>query len=181
VSSVLGDRAPALEDLPKLRYTSMVIQESMRLFPPVWAFERQAIAADVVAGFAIPRRAIVAISPYALHRHRAHWENPEGFDPDRFLPENADARAKYAYLPFGGGPRLCIGNGFAMMEAQIILAMIVQRYRLALVPGKPVEPDPVITLRPKHGLPMTLQPRLPKPHAHAAETKTNGAVSIPLR
>ena len=157
VSRVLGDRIPTIDDLPKLKYTSMVIQESMRLFPPVWAFERQAIEDDVVAGYAVPARTIIAISPYALHRSPKHWENPEGFDPDRFAPELADSRPKYAYMPFGGGARQCIGNGFAMMEAQIILAMVVQRHRLELVPGKPIETDPVITLRPKHGMPMTLR------------------------
>ena len=157
VDAVLGDdraRVPTLADLPKLTYTAMVIQESMRLFPPVWAFERQAREADVVAGFDVPARAIMAVCPYALHRHPAYWEDPERFDPLRFTPERVEARPRYAYLPFGGGPRQCIGNGFAMMEAQIILAMVVRQEHLALAPGFELELDPVVTLRPKRGMPM---------------------------
>jgi cytochrome P450 len=159
VSRVLAGRTPTIDDLPKLGYTSMVLQEAMRLYPPVWAFERQAIADDEVGGYVLPAGSIVAVSPYLMHRHRAHWDNPEGFDPERFAPERTVERERFAYLPFGGGPRLCIGNAFAMMEAQIILAMVVQRHRLALVPGRPVVAEPVITLRPKHGLPMTLLPQ----------------------
>jgi cytochrome P450 len=158
VDSVLGDdaaRSPTLADLPKLPYTAMVIQESMRLFPPVWAFERQARGADVVAGFDVPAKAIMAVCPYALHRHPAYWEDPERFDPLRFTPERVESRPRYAYLPFGGGPRQCIGNGFAMMEAQIILAMVVRQKHLALSPGFELELDPVVTLRPKRGMPMT--------------------------
>jgi cytochrome P450 len=152
IEDVLGDRPPTLEDLPKLTFTSMVIQESMRLYPPAWALERQAIADDEVMGFAIPAGTIVGISPYTLHRHERFWENPEGFDPDRFAPERAAGRPKHAYLPFGGGPRLCIGNSFATMEAQLVLAMILQRCRLDLASGYVVRPDPVITLRPRNGV-----------------------------
>ncbi len=159
VAGVLGDRPPRMEDLPRLAYTSMVLQESMRLFPPVWAFERQAIEADVIAGYDVPKGGIVAVCPYALHRHPRYWDNPEGFDPERFTPERTEARPRYAYLPFGGGPRQCIGNGFALMEAQIILSMIVQRQRLALIRGFEVALEPVVTLRPRHGMPMTLDPR----------------------
>ena len=156
VDAVLGESAgaPTLSDLPKLPYTAMVIQESMRLFPPVWAFERQAREADVVAGFDVPAKAIMAVCPYALHRHPAFWENPERFDPLRFTPERVEARPRYAYLPFGGGPRQCIGNGFAMMEAQIILAMVAREKRLTLSPGFRLELDPVVTLRPRRGMPM---------------------------
>jgi cytochrome P450 len=150
---------PRLPDLPRLVFCTNVIQESMRLYPPAWAFERQAIEEDVVAGYAIPKKAIVAVSPFTLHRTPAHWDNPEGFDPDRFTPERSQGRPKNAYLPFGGGPRLCIGNAFAMMEAQIIIASIMQRARLSLVPGHPVELEPVVTLRPKHGLRVVAQPR----------------------
>lgn len=160
VDRVLDGRAtPRLEDLPKLELTRRVIEESMRLYPPVWAFERQAIEPDEVLGFEIPKRAIVGVCPYTLHRHPAYWSNPEGFDPDRFLPEAAAARPRYAYLPFGGGPRTCIGNGFAMMEAQIAVATIARRFRLDLAPGARLELSPVVTLRPKGPVPMTLRAR----------------------
>jgi cytochrome P450 len=153
----IGDAAPVAEDAPKLRYASMVISESMRLFPPVWAFERQAIEDDVVGGFHVPAKSMVAISPYFLHRHRAYWDNPEGFDPERFSQQGSEGRPKFAYLPFGGGPRQCIGMGFAMMEAQMLLARIVQRFRLDLASPARVEPEPVVTLRPRGGLKMRLR------------------------
>jgi cytochrome P450 len=161
VDEVLGAGAPAFDDLAKLRYTTMVIQEAMRLYPPAWAFERTAIADDEVAGYHVPAGTILIIAPYVLHRDPVQWENPEGFEPERFSPERAAARPRYVYLPFGGGPRHCIGNGFAMMEVQIILAMVVRRYRLWLVSGHRVELDPLITLRPRHGVQMTLAARTP--------------------
>jgi cytochrome P450 len=157
VATVLGGRAVVFEDVAKLVYTRMVVEEAMRLYPPVWIFERQAIADDVVAGFRLPKGAIVGISPYALHRHPAHWSNPEGFDPERFTAERSEGRPRFAYLPFGGGPRQCIGNGFAMMETVILLATIASRARLELVPGHPAVPDPLVTLRPKHGMRMSVR------------------------
>lgn len=159
VAEVLGDRAPSLDDLPKLKLTKMILEESLRLYPPAWAFERQAVAADTIAGYHVTPKTIIGIAPYTLHRHPRYWENPEGFDPERFAPERSEGRPKYAYLPFGGGPRFCIGNGFAMMEAQIIVAMIAQRHRLELVPGHPIVLDPQVTLRPKHGVRVTIEPQ----------------------
>lgn len=162
VDAVLGDRIPTFEDVPKLRYVAMVVQESMRLYPPVWVFERQALADDVILGYAIPKGTVVAVSPYVLHRNPRYWDNPEGFDPERFSPEtvaqSGDRRPKHAYLPFSVGPRQCIGNSFALMEAQLVVAMTARRFRPSLVPGHKVEPDPKVTLRPKHPLPMTLAP-----------------------
>jgi len=149
---VLGDRDPVLEDMKALEYTRMVLEEALRLYPPAWAFERQAIAPDMLGEHPIEAGAIVGFCPYVLHRHPDHWENPEGFDPERFRPERAAKRPRYAYIPFGGGPRTCVGNHFAMMEAQIILAMIARDYALDLSPSHPVVLDPVITLRPKHGI-----------------------------
>jgi cytochrome P450 len=149
---VLGDRDPVLEDVRSLEYTKMVLEEALRLYPPAWVFERQAILPDMLGKYAIEPGAIVALCPYVIHRHPDHWENPEGFDPERFRPERTEKRARYAYLPFGGGPRMCVGNHFAMMEAQILLAMIVREQRLELEPGHHVVLDPVITLRPKHGI-----------------------------
>jgi cytochrome P450 len=157
----LGGRAPALGDLPRLPFLQQTVKEAMRLFPPAWAIGRRAIEDDVVGDYRVPAGALVMVSPWVTHRHPALWSNPEGFDPDRFAPEHERARPKYAYFPFGGGPRLCIGNNFAMMEAEIVLANLLQRFSPALVPGHPVEPDPMVTLRPRHGIRMHLHPTRP--------------------
>ena len=170
---VLGDRAPGLEDVKALEYTRMVIEEALRLYPPAWVFERQAIAKDTLGGYPIEPGAIVGLCPYVMHRHPDHWSNPEGFDPERFLPERAAGRARYAYLPFGGGPRTCVGNHFAMMEAQILLAMIVREQRIDLVPGHAVVLDPVITLRPKQGIMVTRRPA-PSSASEAAAKASSG-------
>lgn len=159
IDAVLGRRMPTLADLGELRYTRMVIEESMRLYPPVWATNRQAYGDDVVAGQTVRKDETVTVSPWVTHRHPAFWERPEEFDPERFTPERSAARPEYAYFPFGGGPRRCIGNQFAMMEAQLILAMTAQAFRLQAVPGHRVEPDPILTLRPRNGVLMTLHPR----------------------
>jgi cytochrome P450 len=158
VRGVLGGRAPGLQDLPTLPYTKAVIEESMRLYPPVWAVERRALGDDVVAGYHVPAGSIVGICSYALHRHPLHWQNPEGFDPERFLPGRTESRHRYAYIPFGGGPRACIGNGMAMMEAQLVLAMIAQEVRLELVAGQSVEAEATVTLRPRSGVMMMRKP-----------------------
>jgi cytochrome P450 len=157
LGAVLGGRSPTIEDIPQLRYTTMVIEESMRLYPPAWAISRQAIGEDEIGGYGIPAKSLVAMSTFVTHRHPAFWENPEAFDPDRFAPERAKQRPRFAYFPFGGGPRQCIGNNFAMLEAQLVLAMVAQRHRLDLVPGHPVVPEAWVTLRPRYGLQMTLQ------------------------
>jgi cytochrome P450 len=156
-AGVLGDRAPALADLPKLPYARMVIDETMRLYPPAWITNRQAIADDEVCGYRIPAGAIVLISPYVMHRHPAYWERPALFEPERFAPERAAGRPNYAYFPFGGGPRQCIGKGLALMEAQLILAMVARRFRLRHAPGHAVEPQALLTLRPRGGLPMFVE------------------------
>jgi cytochrome P450 len=137
----------------------MVLKESMRLYPPAWSFGRQAIEDVQIGDYQIPAQSGIMIVAYAMHRHPEYWETPEQFIPERFTPEAEHARHKYVYFPFGGGPRICIGNAFAMMEAKLILASIVQRYRLRLVPGHNVEPEPLITLRPRYGMAMTLEPR----------------------
>lgn len=156
---VLGDREPTLADIPKLTYTKMVLEEAMRLFPPAWAFERQALEEDQVQGYRVPKGAIIGVCTYTMHRHPRYWENPEGFDPTRFSPEKSEARVRYTYLPFGGGQRMCIGNGFAMMEMQLVLAMIVSRTRLDLVPGFRLETEAAITMRPKAGVMATRSAR----------------------
>ncbi len=158
LARVLGGRAPVVEDLSRLPYTKMVIDESLRLYPPAWGMSRHAIADDEIRGYRVPAGAEVAVVQYVTHRHPDFWDNPEEFDPERFTPERSAGRPNFAYFPFGGGPRLCIGNTFALMEAQLILAMVAQTYRLQLVPGQAIEPEPIITLRPRPRIQMTLAP-----------------------
>ncbi|HJL01714.1 MAG TPA: cytochrome P450 [Polyangiaceae bacterium LLY-WYZ-15_(1-7)] len=158
VLEVLPEGRPAtMEDVPKLTYTKQVLQEAMRLYPPAWMVARAPNEDTELGGYFLPESSLVFVSPWVVHRHPDHWEDPEGFDPERFAPERAKGRHKYAYFPFGGGPRICIGNGFAMMEAQLVLATIVRDWHLDLVPGFPVEAEPVVTLRPKHGLRVRLR------------------------
>jgi cytochrome P450 len=159
LDSVLSGQRPSVEHLDALPYTRMVIQEAMRLYPPVFGFTRFATASDEIGGYPVPAKSIIFLSAYCTHRHPACWEEPEVFDPQRFTPERSTGRPRFAYFPFGGGPRQCIGNTFAMMEAQLVLATIAQRYSLHLVPGHPVVPQVLLTMRPRYGLPMTLQPR----------------------
>lgn len=149
VRAAIGDRAPVLADLAALGSVRRVIDETLRLYPAVSSLTRQTHAADEIGGYEIPRDSIVFLSPWVTHRHPAFWEAPDRFDPDRFLPERAAGRPRFAYFPFGGGPRICIGNEFALMEATIALAMALQRYRLEPVPGSRVEPGLRITYRPK--------------------------------
>lgn len=155
--TVLGERIPTSQDLPHLAYTRMVIEEAMRLYPPTWLTARTPMEDDEIGGHHIPVNSVLLLSPYVTHRHPTFWENPEGFDPERFTPERSAGRPRYAYFPFGGGPRMCMGKGFALMEAQLIVAMVAETYRLHLVPGHPVEPQSSIALRPRHGVLMTLQ------------------------
>jgi cytochrome P450 len=157
VAEVLGDRTPTFDDVPQLHYTRMVLEESMRLYPPVWAVSRGVTEEDVVGGYRIPAKSLVLLSSYVTHRHPDFWSNPEGFDPERFLPARSEHRPRFAYFPFLGGPRVCIGMEFAMVEAQLVLAMTMQRYRLHLVPGQLCIPDPIFTLRPKGGVVMTIE------------------------
>lgn len=156
LAAVLGGRTPTAEDLPHLPYTRMVIEEALRLYPPAWGMSRQALGDDTIGGYPIPANSLVTLSPYVTHRLAAFWENPEGFDPERFTPERSAGRPRYAYFPFGGGPRQCIGNEFALMEAQLVVATVAQRYRLYVVPGHAVVPYPIFTLRPRHGVLMSL-------------------------
>ncbi|MBW4499156.1 MAG: cytochrome P450 [Scytonema hyalinum WJT4-NPBG1] len=159
LSEVLGGRVPTLFDLKNLKYTLQVLNESMRLYPPAWEIGRESIGSDKLDGYDIPANSTVILSSYVTHRHPDFWDNPEGFDPERFSPLGSAGRPQYAYFPFGGGPRTCIGNNFALMEAQLVIADVAQRYRLELVPGHLVEPQPMITLRPRNGIFMTLRSR----------------------
>jgi cytochrome P450 len=156
VCSVLGDRTPNFDDLPRLKYTRMVIDETLRLYPPAWTITRTAVADDEVTGFRIPAGAPVLMSPWITHRSSRYWENPLEFDPERFTPERAAGRPDYAYYPFGGGPRMCIGDRFSLMEQTLAVAMVAQRFSVRVIEDHPIVPDPVFTLRPSGGLRATL-------------------------
>jgi cytochrome P450 len=159
LDAVLAGRPPRHDDLANLPYTRMVIEESMRLYPPAHTLARQAVAADQVLGVKVPAGGMVLIAPWLLHRKASLWPDPERFDPERFAPERSASRPRFAYIPFGAGPRICIGAAFAMTEAMLILALIAQRFSLRLKPGHPVEPQGLITLRARHGMKMLLQRR----------------------
>ena len=159
IDSALGGRLPSADDLPALPYTRMVLAESMRLYPPAWIIGRRAVGPFEAGGYTIPARSIVLLCQYTMHRDPRWFPDPERFDPDRFTPEQQASRPKFSYFPFGGGPRVCIGEQFAWMEGVILLATIAQRWRLRLVPGHPVATQPIITLRPRYGMRMTVENR----------------------
>jgi cytochrome P450 len=152
----LQGKAPTLEDLPRLPFTRMVFEETMRLFPPAWGQPRQSIGADEIGGFRIDAGKMLVVSQYIVHRHPQFWQRPEEFCPERFTPENSKNRPRFAYFPFGGGARQCIGNHFALMEAQIVLATIAQNFLPQPVETNQPELDPTFALRPKNGLLMRL-------------------------
>jgi cytochrome P450 len=157
MQSVVGMDAPTLSDIGNLVYTKQVIQESMRLYPPAWMIGREALADDRIGGYEIKKGAQVLICSYAVHRNKGLWTNPHRFDPERFSPRHRKDHKKYSYIPFGGGPRFCIGSRFAMLEIQVILIMLLQRYRPVLAKHE-VELDPLITLRPRNGVQMQFVP-----------------------
>jgi len=159
LGEVLGGRQPAAEDLPRLRYAEMVFAESMRLYPPAWILGRRALEDYEVGGYLIPRGALVILSPYVMHRDARFFPEPERFDPERFTPEAKAARPQFSYFPFGGGPRRCIGEGFAWMEGVLVIATLAQRWRLRLAPGQRVAPQTGVTLRPRRGILMTPERR----------------------
>ncbi len=153
---VLNGRPPLIEDLPQLPTTRMVIEEAMRLYPPAWGLGRRALGNDEIGSYSLPKGAYVLLFPYVTHRHPVFWERPDAFDPERFSAGPVAGRPRFAYFPFGGGPRLCIGKQFALYEAQLILATILPRYQLQLLPGTVVTPEPLVTLRPRGDLLMTV-------------------------
>lgn len=153
---VLGDRLPEYDDLRKLTYTTMVVEEVMRLYPPVWILPRKAQHDDEVGEFQVPARADVLVCPYTLHRHPAFWQDPQRFDPERFDPARTASRPRYAYIPFGAGPRFCVGNSLGLMEAVFVIAMIARELRLRKVPGYQVVAEPMLSLRVRGALPMTV-------------------------
>lgn len=159
IDEVLQGRPPAAEDYPKLRYTEMVLAESMRLYPPAWIIGRRALQDYPIGDYVAPARSILVMSQYVMHRHPQYFPEPERFDPERWTPEAKESRPRFSYFPFGGGPRVCIGESFAWMEGVLVLAALAQQWKFRLVPGHPVVPQPLVTLRPRYGMKMTLEAR----------------------
>ena len=159
IDEVLGGRAAGFEDVSKLQYTPKVFQEAMRLYPPAWMLSRTAVEDDEIGGHSIPVGAEILLLTAFTQRRPDYWPNPDGFDPENFSPENVGARPRFAYFPFGGGPRQCIGNNFAQMEAQLIIATVAQKYRLVLDDNRTIEPEPSVTLRPRESVTMKLMER----------------------
>ncbi len=159
VDEILNGRLPAAEDYPRLRYTEMVLAESMRLYPPAWIIGRRALNDYRIGNYRIPARSMLLMSQYLMHHDERYFPEPFKFDPLRWTPEAKDSRPKFSYFPFGGGTRICIGEHFAWMEGVLVMAAIAQRWKMRLVPGHPVEMQPLVTLRPKHGMMMTILSR----------------------
>ena len=159
VDSVLAGSSPTFEDVSRLRYTENVLAESLRLYPPAWAMGRYARNDFALGEFFLPARTTVLISQFITHRDPRFFQDPLRFDPDRFSAEAKARRAKFTYFPFGAGARQCIGESFAWMEGVLVLATLAQKWKLRLVPGHPVEPQPLITLRPKYGMRMLVEQR----------------------
>ena len=159
LDEVLGDREATAEDYPKLPYTRAVLSESLRITPVVWLLSRRLLQDITVGEYTLPAGTLAFLSPYATHRHPGFWDNPEGFDPERFMETATSSRPTLAYFPFGAGPRKCIGDTFALVEATLVLATLARRFELELPPGMVPVPEPVITMRPRGGLPMRVRER----------------------
>ncbi len=157
LNRVLAGRTPGFADVGELKYTEMVLMESMRLYPPAWALGRIADEDIEIAGYLVPKNSLVLMSQYVVHRDKRYFADPSKFDPERWRPELRDSRPQFSYFPFGGGPRRCLGEGFAWMEGILLLATLAQKWKARLVPDHPVALRPVITLRPKFGMKMVLQ------------------------
>jgi cytochrome P450 len=149
---VLGDRVPEHEDLARLPYTTTVIQEAMRLYPPVWGLTRKAVAADEIGGHRVPAGADIMICPYTLHRHSGFWTAPDEFRPERFEASATAGTHRYAYIPFGAGPRVCVGSHLGMMEATLIAAMVAREFRFELAGERDPRPEAMLSLRVRDGL-----------------------------
>jgi cytochrome P450 len=157
LQKVLQGKLPTLEDVAKLKYTRMVVSEAMRMYPPAWVLSRRAIEDVQLGGYAIPKKSLVLMSQYVMHHDPRWYPEPERFRPERFDPDKDHDRPRYAYFPFGGGPRVCIGEPFAWMEMVLVVATLMQRWRMRLVPEHPVDLLPTLTLKPKHGMRMMLE------------------------
>lgn len=164
LDTVLGGRVPTFADLPALTYTEKVLKETMRLYPPAWSVTRETIEPVTLAErYALPKGAMLMVNIYGIHRDERYFPDPLTFDPERWTPENEKTMQRYQYLPFGAGPRVCIGNSFAMMEARLVLATLAQRYALSLAPEQVVAPERVFTLRPRYGMKMVAHVRNTEP------------------
>jgi cytochrome P450 len=161
LATTLQGRDPSPTDLATLTYANMVIAESLRVYPPFWAYTRQVIEADVIGRYRIPAGAMAVVSPYVTHKHPRFWEDPERFDPERFSQERSLGRHRFAYFPFGSGPRICIGERQAMLTLQLTLAIVTQRLQLRFVPDRPVEIHTAMTIRPKHHMSTAVYERDP--------------------
>jgi cytochrome P450 len=155
---VLGDGPPSFEDVRRLTYTSAVLQEAVRLYPPVWILTRIARADDEIGGYHVPAGSDVLICPYTLHRHPGLWPRPDVFDPDRFDRDRSATRPRYAYIPFGAGPRFCVGSNLGLLEATFVLALVARDLRLVTTPQHRVVAEPMLSLRLRGGLPVTVHP-----------------------
>jgi cytochrome P450 len=160
VDGVLGGRTPTFEDVPRLPYAMRVIKEAMRLYPPAYIIGRQAMRDVDIGPYRLPKKMTAFINIYGMHHRAKYFPDPDKFDPDRFKPE-AEKQMKMSYLPFGGGPRICIGNQFALLEGQLVLATIAQRVTFEATSDRTIEPEPLITLRPKNGVPLVVRRRPP--------------------
>ena len=175
LDTVLAGRLPTFEDVPALRYTEKVFSEALRLYPPAWGTSKLLVSPWRLHDYVLPAGTVVAAVSYLVHRDPRYWSEPERFQPERWTPEASAARPRFAYFPFGGGPRQCIGEPFAGLEGILILATLAQRWRLRLLPGHPVVAEPLITLRPKHGMPMVVEQRVGQRSGAAAAARTAAA------
>jgi len=160
LAGVLGGRAPNVSDLPKLKYTEMIAKEAMRLYPPAYAVGREAIEETEIGGYPVPKGTQLFAFQWVTHRDPRYFDEPDAVKPERWSAENSEQIPKYAYFPFGAGPRQCIGNYFAMMEVVLLLATIGQRFRFVLDPEHKVDVLPVLSLRPKSGIKVIIEPRM---------------------
>jgi cytochrome P450 len=159
IDTLLDGRLPTFADVPNLRYTEKIFAESMRLYPPAWTIGRQVLNDYPLGQYIAPKGSIILMSPYVMHHTGRFYPEPFQFDPERWAPEVRDARPKFSYFPFGGGPRVCIGEQFAWMEGILLLATFAQHWRMRLAEGQVVQPQPMITLRPQYGMKMVLERR----------------------
>jgi cytochrome P450 len=180
IDQVLGGRTPTLADVPKLVYARAIIDETMRLYPPVPIMSRETLVDEVFDGTAVPKGSIIIVAPWLLHRHKKLWSKPDHFIPERFLPDGEDPPSKFAYIPFSIGPRICAGMAFGLTEAVLSMATLAQSFKLRLRPGHQIEIECHLTLRPGEHLPMSLHPRIRKAGAGAETPPAAQSLTCPM-